>query len=324
MNPVKRFLPSYTTLTEEEAEQLSKPIGGWYTVQVKTSPDADHPETLNKFIKGITELQTSWLGLKNTSPTGVFEIRRPTPENIQIQFSVPSRRLERKVRSQIKSELDGIQLTEGTDQIPVTEGDSVGGGILTTGRRDWYPLQTSFDEPPTNSVVGSLHRHAMQDTQVVIQVLFKPVAGKPLRRWYRNRRTYQRIGYLRKEKEKLWNNRPPTPREKRQADAVERKAGTTRFYTSIRLLFINSKEYTPSRVKELAGSFNIYENPDTGQYLNAVTIQTLQNRILDFASTIQERRFGSWHRRFHASTEELAALVSIPDRSQQNIPDSKP
>jgi hypothetical protein len=150
------------------------------------------------------------------------------------------------------------------------------------------------------------------------------VAGRPLRSWYRNRRTYQRIGYLRKEKEKLWNNRPPTPREKQQADAIERKAGTTRFHVSIRLLCINSAEYTPSRVKELAGGFNIYENPDTGQYLNAVTVQTLESRILDFAETVKQRRFGNWHRRFHASSEELAGLVSIPDRTQKNIQNAKP
>ena len=26
-------------------------------------------------------------------------------------------------------------------------------------------------------------------------------------------------------------------------------------------------------MKELAGAFNVYENPDTGQYLNAVTVR---------------------------------------------------
>lgn len=324
MNPVKHLLPSHTVLSEDQAEQLSQPVSGWHTVEVRPSGDPDYPATLNTFAKTVLEIQTGLLGVRNHSPTTAFEIRRNPSGKLRFQFSTQTKRLERKIRTHLVNELPDIELTEGIGGIPVAEKDTIGGGILTTGRRDWYPIQTEFDDPPTNNLVGTLHRHAMQDTGIVIQILFKPVAGWPPKRWYRNRRTYQRIGYLRKEKEKLWNNRPPTPREKRQADAIERKAGTSRFHVSIRLLLINSGEYTPSRVKELAGAFNVYENPDTGQYLNAVTVRTLKQRILGFAATVNQRRFGGWHRRFHASTEELAALVSIPDRIQDNIRTAKP
>jgi hypothetical protein len=318
MNPVRRRLPSHTTVEEEQAEQL-RFGNGWYPVKVHP-PRNKCPETLTRTIRGVLELQTKWFGLRNTSPTAAYEIRRTTPDNLEFQFALPTKRLERKLRTHLKNAVPSIEFEPGNNGLPVTEEESIGGGLLTTGRKDWYPLRTDFDHPPANSLASALHRHAMQDTKIIVQVLFRPVIGQPLRSWWRTRRTYQRIGHLRREKEKLWGSRPPTPREKQQADALEQKAGTTRFHTSIRLLIIGAGEYTPSRVKELAGGFNIYENPDTGQYLNAKTIHTpFTSRFIDFADAVRSRRFAGWHHRFHSSVPELAGLVSIPDRTQQNI-----
>jgi len=323
MNPFRRHLPSYTTLTEEQAETLSQSEPERTAVKVRPPRDSC-PETVEETVRGILEIQRKWLGIKNASPVIAYEARRTTPQNLEFQFTLPTKRTERKLRTHLKNEIPGIELQQGETGIPVTEGDTVGGGILTTGRRDWYPLRTDFDQPPANSLAGALHRHAMQDTTVIIQVLFQPVAGRPLHNWWRTRRTYHRIGYLRKEKEKLWNNRPPTPREKKQADAIERKAGTTCFHTSIRFLVIGAGEYTPSRVKELSGAFNTYENPDTGQYLNAVTLRTpFTSRLIRYASAVKAREFNGYHRRFQASIPELAGLVSIPDRSQENLETSQ-
>jgi hypothetical protein len=160
----------------------------------------------------------------------------------------------------------------------------------------------------------------MRDTQFVIQVVFRPVVGTPLRSWWWSRRAYKRIGYLRKEKEKLWGSRSPTPRERQQADAIEWKAGSPRFHVSIRFLTVNAGEYTRSRVKELAGAFNVFENPETGQYLNAVTVSVLRrSSLLRFGEAVADREFRQWSRRFQASTQELAALVSLPTVDQQNI-----
>jgi len=324
MNPIKRYLPSYTELSEEQADQLAQPTCGTRAIRVKPAYRSDHPAALDEFVKGIRELKAGWFGLWNKSPVAAFEIRRPTPDDLRFQFSVPTERMERKVRSHLASEIPGVGFEEGVDSLPVSTSEAVGGGLITPGRRDWYPLQTEFDQPPTNNLAGALHRHAFPSDKVVVQILFQPVTGDPVSQWWRSRRTYQRIGYLRKEKEKLWNSRAPTPREKRQANAVERKAGTARFHVSIRLLLINSKEYTPSRIMELAGAFNTYENADTGQYLNTVTISTLESRIFDFVKTIKQRKFGRWHRRFQASTPELAAILAVPDREQDNISTANP
>lgn len=325
MNPLENLFHYTTTPSEEEAEQLQYCSTPNHVVEVRPPKREKIPAVPEEFIKGITELQSKWFGLKNTSPITAFEIRRTTPDKIRFQFSTSTKRLERKLRTHLSNQISGVQFEDGVNGVPVTTEDTVGGGLLTTGRKDWYPLQTEFDEPATNAIASALHRHAMRDTKFLIQILFQPVIGKPLRRWYWRRRGYQRIGYLRKEKEKLWGSRSATPREKRQADAIEDKAGTNRFHTSIRFLVIGAGDYTQSRVKEVSGGFNIYENPDTGQYLNTKTVKSLrESQILDFANSVADRRFRGWSRSFQTSVPELAALVSLPNTQQENIQTSEP
>lgn len=322
---IERLLNYTTTPTEEEAKKLRQPRKRFHTIEVKPPRNKDIPEVPVNLVKAITELQSKWMGLLNTSPVAAFEIRRSHPDNIKFQFSTPTIRLERKLRTHLTNQVPGIRFEDGVHGIPVTSEDSVGGGILTTGRRDWYPLKHEFKDPPVNSVVSSLHRHAMRNTKFIVQILFQPVIGKPLRRWYWRRRAFQRIGYLRKEKEKLWGSRNPTPREKRQADAIEQKAGTNRFHTTIRFLVIGADEYTQSRVKELSGGYNTFENPDTGQYLDTVTVKSLrEKRILDYAETVARRRFGSWSHSFQTSVPELASLLSLPSIEQENITQAEP
>jgi len=317
----------FTTTVELDEDQARRLRAGTVGRAVAVHPprDGSVPATLDQFVKTIYEPQTKYFGMKNTSPVASFEIRRSVPDTVSLQFVVPTKRLERKVRTQLTNEIPGVVFSDGTLQLPVAEGSVVGGGLLTTGRRDWYPLASTFDTPPTNSVVAALHRHAMQDTQFVIQFLFQPVVGRPVRSWWWTRRAYQRIGYLRKEKEKLWGSRSATPREKQQANTIEAKAGSPRFTVSIRLLIVNGGEYTRSRVKELAGAFNVFENPETGQYLNAVTVQTLrQQSLLGFVDAIAHRDFRRWSRQFQATADELAALVSIPDIDQSNLAYASP
>ncbi|NLV13225.1 hypothetical protein [Haloarcula argentinensis] len=316
----------YTTKpSEEQVEQLQNPEKRFHSIEVRPPKHEKIPAVPEEFIKAITELQSKWFGLKNTSPVAAFEIRRNTPDKIRFQFSTSNIRLERKLRTHLTNQMPGIQFEDGERGIPVTQEDTVGGGLLTTGRKDWYPLQNEFKEPPNNSITSALHRHAMRDTKFLIQILFQPVIGKPLRRWYWRRRAYQRIGYLRKEKEKLWGSRNATPREKRQADAIEDKAGTNRFHTSIRFLVIGAEEHTRSRVKELSGGFNTFENPDTGQYLNTKTVKAIrESQIIDFAQAVADRRFKGWSRSFQTSVPELAALVSLPSIQQENIQNAQP
>lgn len=323
MNLKSAFLNDHITLTEEEAEQLREAEGGSYTVGVRPPRNGEIPSTLPDFVKNITEFQTKVFRLGNASPTTVFEIRRDS--DLKFQLTVPTKRLERKLRTHLSNTIPGIGFEDGVSGLPVAEETTVGGGLLTTGRPSYFPLRTDFDSPPANSLASALHRHAMQNTRVVVQILFTPMVGQPLRNWWWKTWAYKRRNYLRKEKEKLWGNRTPTKREKTQARQIDRKAGTGRFKTAIRFLFIGSGEYTASRVKELAGAFNVYENADTDQYLNAVTVRSLRrSQILRFAQAVADRQYQGWSRSFRTTPDELAALVSIPDRNQQNIRNAQP
>lgn len=319
------FLDNHATLSGEEAEQLNQPQHNLYPVEVRPPREADTPAVLDDFVQGVLEIQNKWLGLKNTSPTAAYEIIRPKPDTLRFQYVAPTKRLERKIRTQISDQIPGAGFQTGSIKLPVKPGDSIGGGILTTGREDWYTFKTEFTDPPINAVSAILHRHAMQDTKIVVQVLFKPIAAKSLKNRSWRRRAVKQRSYLRREKEKIWGSSKPTPREKRQAKAVDQKIGNARFWTSIRLAVIGAGEHTPSRVKELAGGFNRFENPETGQYLNASTVNSLRRtRFIDFYRSIHNRIFGGWSLKFRTTSQELAGLVSLPDRSQENIRYSTP
>jgi hypothetical protein len=323
-----RLLYDYATVEETQADQLQYGVTDQYTVEVQPPPNADIPATLDQFVRGITEYQTKWFGLSNTSPIAAYEIRRSNPEKVTYQFTVPSKRLERKLRTNLIETVPGIGFDSGTDGIPISKNDTVGGGLLTVGRADCYPLRTEFDTPPINALTSALHRHAMQDTRIIIQVLFQPEIRRTIRNWRWIRRAYKRLGYLRKNKSDTfpWHDRPATPRERHQADAIEDKAGDSRFQVSIRFLVIGAEEHTSSRVKELGGAFNIFKNTTTGQYLETDTVQTpWESRFIDFADAVRRRKFSEFSLSFQASVSELAGLVSIPDRTEQkNIETAQP
>ena len=326
MNLSEYLFHTSATVTESDAEQLQH-SSDWYTVEIQPPVDQELPATLPRFIYGILELQNKFLGLGNASPTAAFEIRRHTPSNLRFQISVPTKRLERKVRTHLTEEIPQVGFQNGVDGLPITQGDTIGGGLLTTGRHDIYPLKTSHEQPMMNSVAAALHRHAMQNTRFVIQILFQPQAGQPVKNRLWKRKAYKQLSYLRKEKTEIlpWHDRPATPREKQQADEIEHKAGNPRFKTSIRILLIGADEYTPSRVKEVAGAFRNLESADTGQYLDEWTVKSLiPSKITEFAEAVNQRRFKGWSRSFQTSPQELAALLTVPDRQQENISYSQP
>lgn len=312
---------SYVEVDQEQAALLAEPNTEYYGVEVKPPATSDVPATVEGFVRGLLELQTKLLGTKNASPIVAYELYRVNPDRLRLQFCVPTKRLERKVRTHLVTEIPDVRFDDGGTSLPILPDDTIGGGLLTTGREDRFPLRAEFDSPPINSLVSALHRHAMRDTRFVVQILFQPITGRPVRDWWWRRRSFQRVNYLRKEKEQLWGSRSATPRERQQADALERKASERRFWTCIRVAVIGAGKYTQSRVKELAGAFNVFENSETGQYLNAVTLTARrQHHFLNFYRAIGARAFGGYSYRFQTSTDELAGLVSIPDRPQQNLP----
>jgi len=321
-----RLVKSYTEVPEDLVSRLRSGRVNGYPVEVRSPWDENVPATLETFLQAFREMHSKWLGLVNKSPVVAFEIRRSTPGSLRFQYIVPTKRLERKLRTQLTNQAPKIGFATGETGIPVSEGDSVGGGVLTPGRKDCYPFQTQFNEPPINAVASILHRHAMQDTRFVIQLLFKPVVGEPVRDWWWRRNAFQRISYLKKDKAGAlpWHDRSATSRERSQADMIEAKAGASNYKTCIRFLVIGADSHTSSRVKELSGGFNVFENPETGQYFDTVTVSHFREKpFLNFAEAVADKRFDGAPQ-FRTSTRELAALVSVPSIKQKNINYSQP
>jgi len=318
-----RFKTTTTSLSEERAEWLSSAGGGYRVVEVvPPRDDADIPATLPRFVQEIMEIQSRW-NLWNTSPVTCFEIRRPTPDTVRLQFAAPTKRLERKIRLHLNTAIPGIAFRPGTSGLPVTADSAVGGGLLTLGRPDMFPLETGFDHPPTDNIVASLHRDAFPQENVVIQILFQPVAGRPVREWLWRRKAFKRVGWLKKEKHAVvpWHQRPATKAERQQADAVEQKARNPQFHVSIRFLFVGTpEELVRSRVKEVGGAFNVFESQTTNQYLDTYTMTTFSpDNIAQFAAAVATRRFDTYTVPFRAGIPELAGLVAVPARSQSNL-----
>ena len=111
MNLKTSLLNDHITLTEEEAEQLRETTSQGYTVEIQPPQNGETPSTLGDFIQNITELQTKLLGLGNASPTTVFEIRRGT--KLRLQFTVPTKRLERKLRTHLSNNIQRSGSTTG-------------------------------------------------------------------------------------------------------------------------------------------------------------------------------------------------------------------
>lgn len=320
MTATDSLLSASARVSPSNAEQLRQVSKTLYPIEVYPPRNDDVPATLDDFVRGILEIQQKWCGLVNTSPTIAFEIRRAVPDRLRFQYVVPTKRLERKVRTQLADTITGVGFGTGTKALPVASGDPIGGGLLAPGTADWYSFATEFDDPPTNAITALLHRHAMPGTKIVVQLLFRPIAGNPLRNWWWRKNAASERNFLSREKEKLWGTSKPTRREKRKANAIDDKTGNARFWTAIRFAVIGAGQYTPSRVKELAGGFNRYENPATDQYFNAVTIRRARRAaFLDFYHAIAIREFAGWCRKFRTTVSELAALVSLPDRDQRNI-----
>jgi len=319
MGFLNRFKSSYVTLDEATAQRLSQPNQRFRFVEVYPPVNQDLPVSLERFVKTVTEYQTELLGIRNTSPVVGYEIQRFSPEKLRLQFAVPTARLDRKMRVQLDDQIPGVEYEAGESRLPVNEGDTLGIGVLSLRRKEIYPLETEFDAPPITSVVAALHRHAMRETRIAIQVLFKPVAGQPVQRRLWHREADRESRNLRTEKVGIvpWNDRDATPREKQQARQIDSKAGSPRFKVSIRILVTGAGDYTSSRIKEVSGGFNIFGNPETGQGFQTRTVRSIRDKPI--INSLEQFRERTLNQPFQISTGELAGLVSIPDREQENI-----
>ena len=316
------WLPNVRTtaipLDEDRAERLRHPIAGDYTVGVYPPRRGDTTPVLTQLAKQLRSARTGLFGLRNQSPVIAYELRRPRPDRLGLQLAVPSKRVERTYRTQLPLHVDRVQFTDGTDGLPVTAEDSIGGAVWTTTKPWPYPLRTTFQAPPINSVVATLHRHAMQNTRFVLQILAQPIAGR-LRHWWGRKIAGWTRDELRTEQEGVVRSRQPTRYEREQANAVDTKSRQPHWQVSIRLVVINGDEYTLSRAAEIGSAFSMYENAESGQRLRMQPLKVVRrSEIRRFAQAVAERRFGSSAAAFRVTDQELGALLSVPIRADQS------
>lgn len=326
MRLLSRFTTDHLTVDAATAERLRHPATAGPTIAIQP-PRADSvPATLPEVFQSLRETRTGLLGLGNRSPVIAYELRRQTTDTLRLQVSVPTNRLERTVRTQLQSRLPAIGFAPGSDGLPVAEGTAVAGATLSPAKAAYYPLRTEFPVPPMTHIAAALHRHAMQETEVVLQVLAQPIAGQPVRNWLHRLQGGKQMDYLTKEKEQLWGTRSPTQLEREQARQIEQKITQPQWRTSIRVLVMRPTEaYLASRIQEVANTVRIFERAASGQRLSTRHIEPLRtSELTRFVESVADRRFGTSSDAFRTSTAELAAVLSIPSRGQENLQHAPP
>ena len=314
------LIPNVRTTTVEAddalADQLRRPYNQDYTVNIHPPRRGDVHPTQTPVVKHLRSTRTAFLGFGNRSPVIAYELHRPQPDSLRLQIAVPSKRLERGYRTQLPQYADGVRFEDGSDGLPVSEEDSIGGATWTTTRSWPYPLRTSFQAPPLNSVVATLHRHAMRDTRFVLQILAQPVAGHLRRYWGRKVAGWTR-DELRTEQEGVVRSRQPTRYEREQAAAVDTKSRQPQWKVSIRLVVIGGEDYTLSRAAEVGSAFSMFGNEESGQRLRMQPLKVVRrSEIKRFAQAVANRSFGGSSAAFRVTDEELGALLSVPVRSE--------
>ena len=311
----------YTTVTDQQSSRLARPGEDGNVVEIHPPRNNTVPGTIPDVVRGIREFATDWSGLRNRSGIIAFELRRSRPDQLRFQYRTPSNRVDRQLRSHMLEAVPGVSFAEtGTSGLPISTNTSVGGALVTTQKEDYYPLRTGFDSPPLNAVVGLLHPEAMQRTTVIVQILCQPLAGRnPMQQLHR-RLSQKQIDYLRSDTERVWGTSTPTRRDRQQAEQIASKTGQPLWRCSIRVLVIGADEYTQARVREVTTGFNRFENAAAGQQLVAKPVRHLRrSHIYRFATAVADRRFGQYGRPFTAATDEVGALLAVPDRDQRNI-----
>lgn len=318
------MIPSYTRVTATQAASLAQPVSELYPVKVALPYDREAPATLSGVVQAVTEVQTGLGGVHNQSHTFAFEIRRPTPEELRVQFVFPRARLGRKARLALKTHVPTASVSDGTSGLPIHADDSLGGGFLRPRRPDWVPVKTSFTSPPTNHLIAALHPDAMPDTRFVVQVLVQPVAGRSLRQWRWQCQARQRARFLRQRRNENKTSSARSQVARETAHAIDEKRTSRRFWTAIRIVIIGANKATRARLTELKGAFNHYETPTPRQYFEAIPLRSLQTkRFLRFGRAVAHLSFAE-SLRFQATTEEVGAFIAIPTNDQRNLEVGKP
>lgn len=147
-------------MSEEQTVDLAAPSEQVHTVEVQPPSSGDVPATVKGFVRGIFELQTGLLGVRNTSPWISYEIYRARPDRLRLQFCVPNTRLERKVRTQLVFDPSGSEdlsklsrMLRGIDRDQLTALGDYQAVVQKPGTRtrntativDTYPPWTSDD-----------------------------------------------------------------------------------------------------------------------------------------------------------------------------------
>lgn len=80
-----------------------------------------------------------------------------------------------------------------------------------------------------------------------------------------------------------------------------------------------------SRIQQVANAFRVFECDDSGQALQTRRIEAFREaEVMRFVEAVALRTFGPSSAVFHASDQELGAVLSVPCRDQQNLPVAQP
>lgn len=306
---------STATLSAAEVERWRDPDWDGHVVRVIPT-DGDHRTSdIAWTVQALREAVPGLLQQRNESPLFGIELVRPRPDALFVQYPAPDAAFADRLKVLLSQELPGLRCTDGgRSGLPVRPGDDVAATGFTTGHGDWLPLATAVDPPPLTAVARMLHRHRFRHCRCLVQLLWKPVAGRRLleARW---KRTVQRYIHA------LMDGDSGTgTARRRHAREAEQKLQEPLYQMSIRIIVCTQRGDPVTPTRDLAGAFNVVTNTQTAQALEPRPVEFLYRRnLVRFCTATADRRVGLGSHWFRATADEVGTLVAPPTIRQENL-----
>lgn len=312
---VDQFTRSTATVTDAEARRWRDPDWDGEVVRIIPTDDDHQPTDIAWTVQGLREAVPGLLQQRNNSPIFGVELVRPRPDALFVQYPTPDEDFAERLKLLLSQDLSGIRPADtGRSGLPVKPGDSVAATGFNTSRDDWLPLATDVDRPPLAAVARQLHRHRFRHCRCLVQILWKPLAGRQLleARWQRKAEQYI---------ESLVDADFGTgTTRRRHAREAEQKLQEPLYQVTVRIITCTQHGSPVGPARELTSAFNMVMNGQTSQALEPRPVEFLYRRnIARFCRATADRRIGLGSHWFRATADEVGTLVAPPTNRQENL-----
>lgn len=243
--------------------------------------------------------------LRHVDSNITFEIASDSG-TISFYFWLPNFTLERRARSQISAFYPKCNITKPREYfgIDIKNGDFAAGAYLKLKRHCLFPVRMDFEVDALNAITAPLT--SLRDGErAVLQFCMQPAR---IGLEYKAKKMAKQFRFEINSQGKKTLSR--SLRDTTAADLIEKKIGEKKYSAAIRILGFGKDKSISNIVHEVAGAFNIFTSPVTG---NGFKVRQVPGRRMPkFVATMLTREATQFHCNGKLSASELAPMVHLP------------